>query len=176
MIFDLVCYWLLTINYVDMDLKFVTVETFVIQFFILLLVIWVLNKFLFKPYLAYLDEMEAKQKKLEKDYKNIDKLIKEANDEKEVILKEARTKWDEIMSEAENIWKKKRENIIFRAENDAKDLFEWARSEIEKERTFMLNSIRSNVVSLVVKLNSKLFKQENITRDFIEKELETIKM
>jgi F0F1-type ATP synthase membrane subunit b/b' len=80
------------------------------------------------------------------------------------------------MSEAENIWKKKRENIIFRAENDAKDLFEWARSEIEKERTFMLNSIRINVVNLVVKLNSKLFKQENISRDFIEKELETIKM
>jgi hypothetical protein len=40
----------------------------------------------------------------------------------------------------------------------------------------MLNSIRLNVVNLVVKLNSKLFKQENISRDFIEKELETIKM
>lgn len=159
-----------------MDLKFVTVETFVIQFIILLLVIWVLNKFIFKPYLAYLDEMEGKQKKLEEDYKNIDKLIKDANVEKEDILKEARVKWDEIMSEAENIWKKKRENIIFRAENDAKDLFESARSEIEKERLFMLNSIRVNVVNLVVKLNSKLFKQENITRDFIEKELDTIKM
>ncbi|NDK08042.1 hypothetical protein EOM39_02230 [Candidatus Gracilibacteria bacterium] len=158
-----------------MDLKFVTLETFIIQFVILLLVIWVLNKFLFKPYLAYLDEMEAKQKKLEHDYKNIDKLIKDANEEKEVILKEARIKGDEIMTEAENIGKKKRENIIFRAENDAKDLFESARSEVEKERMVMLNSIKSSVVNLVVKLNSKLFKQENITRDFIEKELETIK-
>lgn len=159
-----------------MDLKFVTVETFIIQFIILLIVIWVLNKFLFKPYLAYLDEMELKQKKLEVDYKNIDKLIKNADSDKEEILKEARLKWGEIMSEAENIWKKKRENIIFRAENDAKDLFESARSEIEKERLFMLNSIRLNVVNLVIKLNSKLFKKENITKDFIEKELETIKI
>lgn len=158
-----------------MDLKFVTVETFVMQFVILLLVIWVLNKFIFKPYLAYLDEMEGKQKKLEHDYKNIDKLIKDANDEKENILKEARTKWDEIINEAESIWKKKRENIIFRAENDAKDLFESARSEIEKERTFMLNSIRANVVNLVVKLNAKLFKQENITKEYIENALETMK-
>jgi len=157
-----------------MDLKFVTPETFVIQFIILMMVIWVLNKFIFKPYLAYLDEMDVKQKKLEKDYKNIDSLIKDAEEKKEVILKEARKKWDEIISEAETIWKKKRENIIFRAENDAKDLFEWARSEIEKERLFMLNSIRQSVVNLVVKLNSKLFKQENITKDYIEKELETI--
>jgi F0F1-type ATP synthase membrane subunit b/b' len=75
-----------------MDLKFVTVETFAIQFVILLLVIWVLNKFIFKPYLAYLDEMEVKQNKLEKEYKHIDKLIKESNEEKEVILKDARSR------------------------------------------------------------------------------------
>ena len=159
-----------------MDLKFVTPETFAIQFIILILVIWILNKFIFKPYLAYLDELDIKQKKLEWDYKNIDKLVKDAEGKREDILKEARLKWDRIINEAENIWKKKREDIVFRAENDAKDLFESASSEIEKERLFMLNSIRTNVVNLVIKLNSKLFKQENITKDFIEKELDTIKV
>ncbi len=159
-----------------MDLKFVDPQTFVIQFIILILVIWVLNKFIFKPYLSYLDELDTKQKKLEWDYKNIDKLVKDAEEKKEDILKEARLKWDQIINEAESIWKKKREDIIFRGENDAKDLFESARSEIEKERLFMLNSIRTNVVNLVIKLNSKLFKQENITKDFIEKELDTIKV
>ncbi len=159
-----------------MDLKFVTPETFAIQFVILILVIWVLNKFIFKPYLSYLDELDIKQKKLEWDYKNIDKLVKDAEWKREDILKEARLKWDQIINEAESIWKKKREDIVFRAENDAKDLFESASSEIEKERLFMLNSIRTNVVNLVIKLNSKLFKQENITKDFIEKELDTIKV
>ncbi len=159
-----------------MDLIFVTPATFVIQFTILLLIIWVLNKFIFTPYLAYLDEWESKQKKLEEDYKNIDKLIKEADEKKEEILKAARSKWDEIINEAETIWKKKREDIIFRAENDAKDLFEWARSEIEKERLSMLSSMKSKVTDLVVRLNSKLFKQECVTKDFVEKELESIKM
>jgi len=69
-----------------MDLKFITVETFVLQFVILLIVLWVLNKFLFKPYLAYLDTWEDKQKKLEDDYNNIDKLIANANEQKEKIL------------------------------------------------------------------------------------------
>lgn len=159
-----------------MDLIFVTPETFVIQFVILLLIIWVLNKFIFTPYLSYLDEWESKQKKLEEDYKNIDKLIKEADEKKESILKDARSKWDEIISEAEVIGKKKREDIIFRAENDAKDLFEWARSEIEKERLSMLSSMKAKVTDLVVQLNSKLFKQECVTKDFVEKEIESLKI
>lgn len=159
-----------------MDLIFVTPETFAIQFVILLLIIWVLNKFVFKPYLAYLDEWDAKQKKLEEDYKNIDKLIKEADEKKENILKEARLKWDDIIKEAESIGKKKREDIIVKAENDAKDLYEGAKSEIEKDRLSMLSSMKSRVTELVVRLNSKLFKQEHVTKDFVEKELESIKM
>ena len=60
-----------------MDLKFVTIETFIIQFVILILVLYVLNKLIWKPYLAYLDEWETKQNKLEDigsvtAYKNFD--------------------------------------------------------------------------------------------------------
>ncbi len=159
-----------------MDLKFVTPETFIIQFVILLLVIWVLNRFIFKPYLAYLDDLEWKQKKLEDDYKNIDRLIKDAEDKKENILKTARERGDSLITEAENIAKKKREDIIFRAENDALDLVESAKSEIEKERLSMLSSMKSRVTDLVLKLNSKLFKQENVTKDYVEKEMNSISM
>lgn len=74
------------------DLKFVTLQTFIIQFVLLVLVLIVLNKFLFKPYLKYLDEWEEKQKKLEEDYKNIDKLVKDAESQKELILADARKK------------------------------------------------------------------------------------
>jgi len=74
------------------DLKFVTIETFVIQFILLIIVLYVLNRFVWKPYLAYLDEWEGKQKKLEEDYKNIDRLIKDAEDKKESILSDARKK------------------------------------------------------------------------------------
>lgn len=159
-----------------MDLKFVTVETFLIQTVILILIIYVLNRFLFKPYLAYLDELEEKQKKIEDDYKNMDALLVKAEEDREKILSEAREKWAKIISESENIWNKKRETIILKAEDDAKKLLEWTRWEIEKERNFMVSSIKSSVVNLVLKLNSKIFKKENITEEFVEKELETAKI
>jgi F0F1-type ATP synthase membrane subunit b/b' len=60
-----------------MNLQFVTVETFVIQFIILLVVLWVLNRFIFKPYLAYLDEWEAKQEQVQADYNNAESILEE---------------------------------------------------------------------------------------------------
>jgi hypothetical protein len=50
----------------------------------------VLNKFLFQPYLQYLDEYSRKQKKIEDDYRNIDALVAEAEAKKVSILEEAR--------------------------------------------------------------------------------------
>lgn len=158
-----------------MDLKFVTVETFIIQTVILLLVLYVLNRFVFKPYLAYLDDFEERQKKLEDNFKNIDTLIKQADEQKEEILSSARKTGESIVNESEGIGKKKREEIIAKAESDAKDLLESGRSEVEKERLAALSGVKSHLVNLVLKLNEKLFKDSNITKDYIEKELLNIK-
>jgi len=158
-----------------MDLKFVTVETFVVQFIILLIVLWVLNKFLFKPYLAYLDKWEENQKKLEEDYKNIDKLIKEAEEKKEAILAEARAKAEMIINEAEELAKQKKSEIIEKAEKEAKSIIEAGRNEIEKEKLSMLNWVKSKLTDLILKFNKKLFGEEKLNKAFVEKELANIK-
>lgn len=158
-----------------MDLKFVTIETFIIQFLLLVAVLFVLNKFVFKPYLAYLDEWEAKQKKLEEDYKNIDKLVGDAEKKKEEILKKARAKGDTIVSDLESLGKNKRDDIISKAENEAKTLLESSKMEIEKDKLSMMNSIKSSVIDLVLKMNGKLFGDEKHTRDYLEKEIQSLK-
>ena len=158
-----------------MDLKFITVETFVIQFVILLIVLWVLNKFLFKPYLAYLDTWEDKQKKLEQDYNNIDKLIANANGQKEDILVEARNKADSIVKDAEELAKSKKSTILEKADIEAKAIIESGKNEIEKEKLSMLNGVKSKLTGLILKFNKKLFWEEKLNKDFVEKELASIK-
>ncbi len=158
-----------------MDLKFITVETFIIQFIILLIILWVLNRYLFKPYLAYLDKWEDRQKKLEEDYKNIDKLIKEAEEKKEAILSEARQKSDAILSDAEEMAKQKKNSIIEKAEQEAKTIVESGKNEIEKEKLSMLNWVKSKLTGLVLKFNKKLFWEEKLNKDFVEKQLAQIK-
>lgn len=157
------------------NFQFFTLETLIIQTIILVVIIWVLNKFLFKPYLAYLDELEQKQKKLEEDYINIDKLIKEAEEEKKWILNEARNKWNTIISDAKYLAWRDRSSILERAEKEAENILNESKWEIEKERLSMLSSIKSKVIELSLKLNSKLFNKEVVNEDFMDKELAWIK-
>lgn len=137
--------------------------------------LYVLNRFVWQPYLKYLDEWEEKQKKLEEDYKNIDKLVSDAEKKKEEILKKARTKGDTIVSDLESLGKSKREEIIAKAEQDAKSLVDSSKMEIEKERLSMMNSLKSGVIDLILKMNSKLFGDEKHTRDYLEKEIQSLK-
>jgi len=145
------------------------------QFIILIVVLWVLNKFLFKPYLAYLDSWEDKQKKLEEDYNNIDKLISEAQSEKEGILDEARIKADAMISDAESLAKTKKTSILDKAEEEAKSIIESGKNEVEKEKLSMLNGVKTKLTDLILKFNKKLFNEEKLNKDFVEKELSSIK-
>ena len=154
---------------------FVSMDTFIIQFIILLLIIWVLRKFIFIPYLKYLDKWEEKQKQLEEDYKNIDALIAKAESDKESILKKARKKSDEIISEAEKIAKNKRNSLLEKAEEEAKWIIDSGRAEIEKEKLSMLADVKSNIIDLVLRFNKKLFWNEKISSEFVEKEIELMK-
>lgn len=157
------------------DFTFFTLETLVIQALMLGIIIWVLNKFIFTPYIAFLDKESEKREKLEKDYKNIDKLISDAEEKKKGLLKEARESSATILSDAESLWNKKRTSIIEKAENEAKDIIKASGSEIEKERLTMLNWVKSKLIDLILKFNSKLFDDEKISKDYLEKELGNIK-
>ncbi len=157
------------------DFQFFTLETVVIQAIMLGIILWVLNKFIFKPYMAFLDEQATKRAKLEKDYKNIDKLVADAEEKKEKILKKARKSGDEIIAESESLGSSKRESIIAKAESDAKSLVAASKSEIEKERLSMLNCVKSQLVDLIMKFNSKLFGEEKISKDYIEQKIDSIK-
>lgn len=156
------------------NFQFFTLETLVIHAIILLIILWVLNKFLFQPYMSYLDEEAEKRKKLEDDYKNIDTLVKDAENEKATMLTEAREKSSQMISEAESLANKKRSTIIENAEKDAKELVEASRGEIEKERLSMMSGVKTQLIDLILKFNSKLFKEEKISKEYVEGELKKI--
>lgn len=156
------------------NLQFVTVETFVIQFIILLIVLWVLNKFVFKPYLAYLDEWEAKQKKVQEDYNNAENILEEKRKQGDSILEKARSKGNAVIEEAEALANSKRDKIITDAESQAREHSELAKAQIEKERQSMLSDIKGNVIDMTLKLNAKLFKDSKASKDFIDKHIDSL--
>lgn len=158
-----------------MDLIFFNLQTFAIQFVLLLIILFVLNKFIFKPYLAYLDEEERKTKKLNDDYSNIDKIIRNAQDESEEIIKKARHTSKDMIEEAKLLAKRESTNIVSKAEEESKWLLHQAKEQIEKERLIMMSSIKKSLVDLIISFTNKLLKNERLSRDFVEKQIETIK-
>lgn len=156
------------------DFKFFTLETLIIQTIILVLILWVLNVFIFKPYLAYLDKEAEKRKKLETDYNNIEKLNKEAQAEKENILAQARWEWEEIRKNSLDLAKKEALVTKEKAENEAKSMKVSALAEVQKEKEAMLHDVKSKSIDLILKFNAKLFSKEQVNKDFVEKELSSI--
>lgn len=157
-----------------MNLQFVTVETFVIQFVILLVVLWVLNKFIFRPYLAYLDEWEAKQAKVQEDYNNAEAILAEKQKQGDEMLEKARTKWNSVIEEAEALANSKKDKIISDAEAQASETLVVANKQIEKERQSMLSGAKDHIVKTALKLNEKIFKDEKASRDFMEKNIDSL--
>jgi F-type H+-transporting ATPase subunit b len=157
------------------DFQFFTLETLVIQTIILVLILWVLNRFVFKPYLVYLDKEAEKRKKLETDYNNIEKLNKEAVEAKEALLAEARIDATSIRKDATEIAKKEAQVIKDSAILEAASIKNSALSEIAKEKETMLNDVKAKSIELILKFNAKLFSSEKVNKDFVETELASIK-
>ena len=157
-----------------MNLEFVTVETFIIQFIILVIVLWVLNKFIFRPYLAYLDEWEAKQAKVQEDYNNAEAILAEKQSQGDEMLEKARTKGNTLIEEAESLANSKRDTIIANAEKAAAETSKLAEGQIEKERQSMLSSVKGQVMDMTLKLNEKLFKDAKVSKDFVEKHIDSL--
>lgn len=157
------------------DFQFFTLETLVIQTIILVLILWVLNRFVFKPYLGYLDKEAEKRKKLETDYNNIEKLNKEAVDAKEALLAQARSEAATIRKDATEIAKKEAQGIKDSAIQEAASIKNSALSEIAKEKETMLNDVKSKSIDLILKFNAKLFSSEKVNKDFVETEIASIK-
>jgi F0F1-type ATP synthase membrane subunit b/b' len=62
-----------------------------------------------------------------------------------------------------------------KAENEAKSMKVSASAEIQKEKESMLHEIKSQSIDLILKFNKKLFEKETVNKDFIEKELSSIR-
>jgi len=153
------------------DFQFFTLETIIIQTIILFMILYVLNKFIFKPYLSYLDKEMERRKKLEEDYNNIDKINKDALEKHEAVLVDARKIAALIMKNSENVAKKEALSIKQQAEMEASSIKNSALAELQKEKENMLEEIKSKSIDLILKFNAKLFDKERVNKDFVEKEL-----
>ena len=141
---------------------------------------WILfflfNKFLSKPISEEIKTRKEQLSKMSNIDKELEEKLLEANQMAEDIKSEARGQARETIDSSVVLAKKKADDIVSKADSEAKNKLEDAVKEIEKERLSMMNSAKSKITGLVLSLNRKLFSEEKTNKEFIEKEIEGIKL
>lgn len=133
---------------------------FIIQTVLMLVVIFLMIKFAWKPILSALEEREsgiqdalnaAQKAKEEVEAMNSDndRLLKEARLEREEMLQEARSIKDKIIADAEVI-----------AQAESQKIIDKAKSTIESEKKAALEDIKTEVVKLSIAVAEKLLQDE----------------
>ena len=146
------------------------------QLIILLIVIFILGKFAWKPIVNALEEREngiadalasAEKAKLEmaRLTNENEQLLKEAREERDLILKEAKELKDKIVAEAK-----------LHAQTEGARLIEDAKREIDEQKLRALAEVKSEVSSLSLDIARKVLtkefadqsKQESLVADLLK--------
>lgn len=146
-----------------------------IQVINLAVVLFVLKKALFDPYLKLVDKTEKDQAEINAMHETVEKIRKNAEKEATALISDAHKKAFEMREHAAKNAAKNADDIVAQATEQARIIRERAEGEITAlEQTFS-KRMKEGVMSAAVELNKKLLGQSNTARhDFMKAHLEDV--
>lgn len=144
------------------------------QIFNFLILVILLQKFLYKPILKALDE---RKKKIEEGFVFSQKTkeeLEEAEKKKEEMIKKARNEAKQIIEEAKKSGKKLEKEIVEAGEKEALEISEKAKKTLEKERLEMAKQMERETVEVALAMVEKILRDILTEKDhqvIIEKKL-----
>ncbi len=148
-----------------MDL--INIQTLIIQTINISIVVFVLWRFLFKPYLAHIDEETEKQRLFDENTLAAKHLISNAWKEAAAILEAAKNEARAIVADSEWLAKKEYTLIVSDARAEAGQIKQKATKDIENERLSLYSELREKVLSIALRANEKLFGKSSANAEFI---------
>jgi F-type H+-transporting ATPase subunit b len=135
------------------------------QILILVLLVWLLNKFAWKPILNAVNEREEGIKKALEEADKARQEMAELNASNEKILKEARAEREKMLKDAREI----KESLISEAKDEAKmqadKIITQAKTTIENEKQAAIVELKKQVAELSVGIAEKVIKEELSNKD-----------
>jgi F-type H+-transporting ATPase subunit b len=148
-------------------MELVNLGSLLIQLVNLSVVVYVLYRFIFKPYLAFIDEETAKRETFEENARASEHIISDARHEAGVIIEAAKSEARSLVADAEGLAKQEHVLIIAEARKEAEQIKTKASKDIENERQALHNELRDKVLSIALRANEKLFGKNEANAQFI---------
>ena len=124
------------------------------------LLLYLLNRFMFKPLLARMDERSTKIEKGLEDAEAAARDRELARAEREAAVAEARKEANEMIARANKIAEDTRNEILTSARTEAEKVSSRAREEIVAEKDKAMAEIRGQVAELALAAAGKLVRRE----------------
>jgi len=156
---------------IDFKLLFAQIVNF-------LALLWLLQKFLYKPLIRNLEERTKKARKIEEKEKEIQRNKEELKKREREVLQKAKEKTRQILEETQEISKKEKERILRRAEEEVKEILREAKEKAEievkrikeKEKTEILDKAKE-----IAKKSLSLSFTKELHRKYLKEVIEELK-
>jgi F-type H+-transporting ATPase subunit b len=125
-----------------------------------LLLLYLLNRFLFKRVFAFLDERQARIAKGLEDAESAARDRELARAEREAAIDEARKEASAMIARATKIAEDSRTEIVAGAKAEAEKVTERARQEIVAEKEKAMAELRAHVADLALEAAAKLVRSD----------------
>ena len=130
----------------------------IVNFFILL---WVLNRFVYRPLLAFLEKRTATIEQGLEDAKQARQQLDTASEEVKKIHAEAQQEAKALIVQAETVAKQQRELAVIETKTKIDQMLALGEKQLTEERTKMLAEVKGELAQLVVVATEKVL-QKNI--------------
>lgn len=146
------------------------------QFINFWIVFFIFYYFLGKTIVKTIEERRTQIENLDNSDDLVKAKIEQAEKEANELLDEARSKALEMQKNADDLSRKDTAKKLKEAEEKAQGIMDSARRDVEKERLSMIDAMKEKVLDLSLKINSKVFDNKDNNKDFISKEVNSIKL
>lgn len=160
-----------------MDKLGIDAGTIIFQIINFGILIFLLNKFLYKPALKAISERKQQEKELEEGRANLEQLKAAAVAEQHKTLELGKKEQDEMLEEERQQIEKHRKKIISEAEVEANELVKQARAEMEDEKKELFREYEKDVQRTALRIAESVVKEllnESAKKKSIEEAIKKI--
>lgn len=149
-------------------MDFLQPSSFIIQSINIAVIIYVLRRFVFIPYLAHIDSEILKREELEAKTANATLVVEAANAEAKELLTIAKNDANEIRKNARELAKRETSLALSKTNDEAAGIKKQALEEIASERLTLEKEMRSKILGVAISLNAKLFGDSKKNTELLE--------
>ncbi|MEO0122388.1 MAG: F0F1 ATP synthase subunit B [candidate division WOR-3 bacterium] len=142
-----------------------------------LILLWILNRFLYKPILKLFKDRSSKIEDGIKTAENLKKQAAEAEERHRQLIEEAKKEAHRIIEQATKLGDEEKKKIIEMANEESRKIVERTMQEIKSEKQNIMAEIKKEVGEMVVTLSADLIRKkldEKSQRALIEEAIKEV--